>query len=474
MPLHPSVVERVTRLPAESDEVFAWHLRPGALERLTPPWERVEVVRRDPAGIAEGSRIELRMYVGPVPVRWVSVHRGVVPGREFRDEQVEGPFPHWVHLHHVEPDGPGMCRLHERIEFIPPLGALGRLAEGPAVRARLERMLAYRHAVLREDLAAHGRSALARGASRPLHVAVTGAAGLIGSALLPFLTTGGHRVTRLVRRAPRDGMAGADEARWDPEAGTIDREALDGIDAVVHLAGENLMARRWSPEQKRRLRESRTRGTRLLAETLAGLERRPGVLVSASAIGVYGDRGDEVLEETSGFGDGFLAELGAAWEGAAEPAAAAGIRVVHPRMGIVLSPAGGALREMLLPFELGGGAVVSDGRMWWSPVSIDDTVGLIHHAISTPALQGAMNVVAPEPLRNADFTRLLARVLRRPALLRVPAAALRLRFGEVADEVLLASQRVMPRRAEATAYHFRHPTARAALHHVLGRRDATG
>lgn len=452
------VAERTSRLEFAAEAVWEWHARPGAFERLTPPWERTRVVSRT-GGIENGARLELRVRAGPVPVRWVLEHRGVVPGSEFRDEQIEGPFVHWVHLHRLEPDGPNACVYSDRIEYLPPFGMLGGAADQLFVHEQITRMLAYRHATLAADLASHHRW---RGVG-PLTIAVTGSSGMIGSALVPFLQTGGHRVRRVVRRAPA-----GDEIGWNPHAGSLAARALDGVDAVIHLAGENLAGRRWTAERKRRLVGSRASGTRTLAEAIARAANPPAVLVSASAIGAYGDRGEELLDEQSPGGRGFLADLCRVWERATEPARDAGVRVVTPRFGVVLSPAGGALGKMLPAFRTGAGARLGSGRQWMSVVSIDDLLGAVHHLLMHGAVVGPANVVCPEPIRNADFTATLAAALRRPALLAAPAAALRLAFGELADETLLVSQRILPRRLEAAEYGFRHPSAAAAIAHVLG------
>ena len=455
------VVERTSTLPVPPDEAFAWHERPGAFERLTPPWEHVTVLERS-GGIRDGARTTVRVRVGPIPFRWVAVHRDYVAGRRFVDEQVEGPFSHWIHEHRFEPAGPDATRYTDRIEFGPPFGTVGAAAGSWVARRRAERMLAYRHATLRDDLVAH-----APYASRPrLRVAVTGATGLIGSSLVPFLRTGGHEVTPVTRRRDLPGAV-----YWDPAAGVLDHAGLEGMDAVVHLAGETI-GTRWTPHRKRRMRDSRVEGTMLLSEALATLRRPPEVLVSASALGIYGDRGDEVLVEDAlpeGPPSDFFVELGRDWEAATEPARAAGIRVVNPRFGLVLTPAGGALGRMLPPFLLGVGGPLGSGRQWVSWISIDDAAGVIHHALFAPSLEGPVNATATEPVTSRTFAACLGRVLRRPAVLPAPAPALKLLFGEMADTALLASQRLSNARLLASGYGFRHPSLEPALRHVLGR-----
>jgi uncharacterized protein (TIGR01777 family) len=298
-----------------------------------------------------------------------------------------------------------------------------------------------------------------------MKVAVTGSSGLVGSALVPSLTASGHEVLRLVRRAPK----AKDEARWDPEAGTIDAVGLEGLDAVVHLTGENIGEGRWTEARKARLRSSRVGPTQLLARTLAGLEKKPQVLVSISAVGYYGSRGDAWLTEQEAAGHDFLGRLCAEWEGAADPATRAGIRVVHPRAAVVLSHRGGALGKMLLPFKAGLGGVVGPGTQFMSWIALDDLLGVIHHAIDRTDLAGPVNAAAPEPVTNAEFTKTLGRVLRRPTIARVPAFVLRLAYGEMAEATLLSSIRVRAERLLASGYRFRFPELEGALRHVLGR-----
>ena len=302
-----------------------------------------------------------------------------------------------------------------------------------------------------------------------MRIAITGASGLIGKALAPALEADRHEVLRLVRReATTKG-----EIRWDPASGSIDARALEGLDAVVHLAGENIAAGRWTEARKARLRSSRVGPTRLLAEALAGLARKPQVLVSASALGFYGDRGDTWLSEADAPADDFLGRLSVEWEGAAAAAREAGIRVVHPRIGIVLSPLGGALAKMLPPFKAGLGGVVGPGTQYFSWITLDDLVGVIQHVLDRGDIEGPVNAVAPSPVTNSELTQTLGRVLRRPAVLPLPAFALRLALGEMA-ETLLASARLRPERLLATGYRFRFPELEGALRHALGTPLAPG
>jgi len=294
-----------------------------------------------------------------------------------------------------------------------------------------------------------------------VRVAVTGSSGLIGSALLSGLRREGHEPLRIVRREP----AAPDEIGWDPEAGTIDAHSLAGVEAIVNLAGATI-GTRWTASRKRRIVESRVGGTRLLAETAAGLDPRPQTFLCASGIGFYGDRGDEVLTEASPAGDGFLPRLAEEWQAAAQPARDAGIRVVTFRHGIVLSRHGGALARLLLPFRLGLGGSVGSGEQWWSWMAIEDVVEAYVYALVHP-LSGAVNLVSPEPARNRDFARTLARVLHRPAIAPFPSFVVKAVFGEMGEEVLLASQRALPAALEASGYAIRRRTLEDALASAL-------
>ena len=299
-----------------------------------------------------------------------------------------------------------------------------------------------------------------------MRIAVTGSSGLIGSQLVTALNQRGHEVVRLVRRP----ASGPSEATWDPAAGTIDTAALAGIDGAVHLAGEGIGDARWSDAHKRRVLDSRVQGTTLLARTMAELSPRPAVIVSGSAVGFYGDRGDEVLTEESSVGTGFLADVVRQWEASTAAAEAAGIRVVHLRTGIVLSRKGGALKRALPIFKAGIGGNLGSGKQWWSWISLDDEVGLIMHALQDESLRGPLNATAPEPATNAEFSKALGRAIRRPVVMPVPKLAIKTLFGrEMAEEMMFASQRAVPERAKGAGYGFCHPTLEQALEAALAK-----
>lgn len=323
-------------------------------------------------------------------------------------------------------------------------------------------MFAYRHTTTSDDLAAHAKYQ----SQGTMQVAVTGAGGLVGSTLVPLLTTGGHKVTPLVRRQAKPG-----EVTWDPQASSFDATKLDGIDAVVHLAGENIAGGRWTDAMKQKIRDSRVKGTRVLCEGLARMKNPPKTLVCASAIGYYGRRGDELLDENSLPGEGFLPDVCVEWEQASQAARDAGIRVVNLRLGVVLSPREGALKKMLLPFKLGLGGKIASGQQYWSWVSIDDAAGAFYHALMTPSLQGPVNAVAPNTVTNLEFTKTLGKVLGRPTIFPMPAFAARLALGEMADDLLIGSTRVTPKRLLESDYDFRQPELEGALRHLLGKAE---
>ncbi|WP_028647025.1 TIGR01777 family oxidoreductase [Nocardiopsis sp. CNT312] len=433
-------------VPTPRDEVFAWHERPGAFARLTAPWQPVRLTAE-----ADSLRDGTAVLTLPGGLRWRAAHLPdrYDPPRRFADHLVGRPLStvlSWTHAHDFLQE-PGGTRVVDRVATSVP-------------EALLRPMFTYRHAQLADDLAARAR--FREWSDRVLTVAVTGSGGLVGRNLCSLLTVNGHRVVRLVRRDP--GAPG--ERRWDPEAPAPD--LLHGVDALVHLAGEPLLGR-FTERHKRALRESRLGPTRALAELVA---REDGlrVFVTASAVGYYGpDRGDEVLTEDSPRGAGFLADLVADWEAAARPAADAGTRCVQVRTGIVQTPAGGVLGLQYPLFAAGLGGRIGDGRQWLSWIGADDLSDVYVRALLDDTLSGPVNAVAPNPVRGAEHARLLARTLRRPALLPVPAAAPAALLGrQGAEEVALADQRVAPARLAASGHRFRYPELEGALAHLFG------
>ena len=447
------------RIERPAAEVFAWHEREGAFTRLCPPWEQVEVTRHV-GGIRDGARVSLRTKIGPIWARWEIEHRDFIEGRQFRDVLLSGPFAKWEHLHSIETAGEHACVLTDEIRYRLPLGVLGRIGGGAFTRWQLSRMFAFRHAVTKADL-----ESAEVGPKKC--ILVSGATGLVGNALVAFLQTQGHTVRRLVRRAVR----AEGEFLWNPAEGEIDVTALVGLDAVVHLSGENVAGGRWTEARKKAILTSRVESTRTLAKGMARLPEgtRPEVLVSAAAVGYYGQRGDECLGEEARLGAGFLAEVCAAWEGELAGLEKLGVRTVALRTGVVLSPAGGALAKMLPAFLLGAGGRLGSGKQWMSWITAEDLCALYLRAVNDRAWRGAYNAVAPEPVTNAEFTAVLARVLGRPAVLPVPVGVLKFIFGEMAGETLLASTRAVPAKAAAAGFAWRHASLEGALRHVLGR-----
>ena len=297
-----------------------------------------------------------------------------------------------------------------------------------------------------------------------MRIAITGASGLVGSALVPFLQRHGHEVLRLVRRTPQ----GPTEHRWSPDSGIVDASTAGPVDGVIHLAGESVAGGRWTPAMKARIRDSRVGPTHALARSLVGMPARPRVFICASAMGFYGNRGDEVLTEASPRGNGFLADVCEAWEAAAQPAREAGIRVVHPRFGIILDARGGALVKMMLPFRLGLGGRLGPGTQYWSWVGIEDVLGALLFALTRDEISGPINVTAPLAVTNAEFTRTLGVVLRRPTVFPVPGVLLKALVGEMAEAELLSSKRVTPAALQQAGFTFKHPRLEHALRFTLG------
>jgi len=444
---------------ASAADLFDWHARPGAFERLNPPWDPVRVISRTGSGLQAGVELELQAHVGPFPLTWRAVHTECAPGEGFVDEQRSGPFRYWRHEHRFADGEDGEALLEDAIEWRAPLGAVGAAIGG--VDRRLSRTFPFRHRRTADDLGRH-----ARFRDRPRQrVLVTGASGLVGSQLTAFLDAGGHDVVHLVRSPDARGRY---VPLHDPEA--IDRADLEGFDAVVHLQGAPIAAEAWTDARRQEIRHSRVHTTAVLASVLAELERPPAVFLSGSAVGFYGDTGDTLVDEESAAADTFLGSVAAEWEAAARPAADAGIRPVNLRTGIVLSAHGGFLDPMLPMFSLGLGGPVGGGQQWLPWIHVDDHIGLVHEALFDDRYRGPLNLVAPNPVRQADFARTLGQVLSRPAITPAPAFAVKLALGrQRAEELVLSGQRVDAAKARDLGFEFLHPTLEGALRFELGR-----
>ncbi len=456
----PQFVRR-SPMPVSARALFDWHEHPGAFERLTPGWQRTRVVSRT-GGITDGSRVEVEVPLagGLLHQRLLMEHRDYVAGERFTDVQVDGPFARWSHAHIMEPVADGTSVLVDQIDYELPMGPLGDIGGGWFVRRQLEQLFDFRHARTRADLERH----LVFAEQPRRTIAITGGTGMIGSALTWFLRTGGHTV-RWITRTP-DVTRG--DIGWNPETQELDPAAMEGVDVVVHLAGANV-GERWTMEHKRRIVASRMLGTKTLVAAMLQMKRPPEVLVSSSAVGYYGDTGLILIDENSKNGSGFLADVCNLWENETRPASEAGIRVAIARTGVVLSAAGGALAKMLPAFQLGLGGPLGTGTQWMSWISLDDQVGAIHHLLMNPTASGVYNLTAPAPVPNSEFVSTLGSVLNRPAVLPVPAFALRALFGEMAQATILDGQRVLPVRLQLAGFEFQHPLLESALRFELGR-----
>ena len=447
-------------MPVGSDTLSAWHERPGAFERLAPTWEKLTLVRRA-GSIRNGDELVFALHKGPLRLLWHARHSDFIAGQQFRDTALRSPFSSWTHLHQfVSVDG-DRSELRDTIDWSMPFGRPGTALASPFVRHLLRRMFTQRHQRTRNDLMVQARYAMP-----PQTFAITGATGLIGQQLTAFLRTAGHTVLPFSRRPM------ASEARtliWDPAAGLLDPTALEGVDHVIHLAGAGIADERWTEARKREIMDSRVQGTALLARTMAAMSSPPKTFLSASAVGYYGHRESGTVDESGPLGTGFLAQVCARWEEAAEPARAVGIRTIHPRLGIVLAGQGGALAKMLLPFQLGAGGPIGSGRQAFPWIALDDVLGAMLHLVATPSIHGPVNLVAPECPTQAQFAKTLGRVLSRPAFMPLPAAAVRLAFGEMGERALLEGAFVTPRVLTETGFTWVHGTLEQALRFELGR-----
>ena len=461
-------------IDCDVQRLFEYHANPGALNRLIPPWENIAIQQRSDS-LDVGSEVVLRNSLFGLPVTWRAVHTQLNPPEGFQDIQVSGPFKTWIHDHQFQGDGIGQSKLIDRIHFETKFGLLGTIG-WPIVRAKLQAMFAYRHRTTHGDLRL--QSFLRPFTSnRPLRIGVTGSAGMIGRRLVDLISVLGHNAVRILRPTSidraQDFPNSATAIVWQPGRGFSDNATMQELDAVIHLAGKGIASGRWTASAKQSIRVSRIEGTKQLVQDLCNLASPPKAFVSASGVGFYGDRSSDVLDESESPGDDFLAKLAVDWESAALGFERSGNRVAIARLGIALHPRQGALSKLLLPFKLGLGGPIGSGRQYWSWIDVDDAAAGFLYLAANPKCFGAYNLVAPEQTDNRTFSKTLANVLFRPSLLPVPAFALRVLLGEMADAMLLSSTRAHCKRLVDEGFPFRSPSLKDCLRHVLGYESAS-
>ncbi len=448
-------------IEADPKEVFTWHAMPGSLERLMPPWEKMRVAHRS-GDFGKGLEVTLDIRRGLFATKWIAEITKVIEGEYFQDVQKQGILKSWTHNHRFTEEDRNFCMMEDDIEYELPLGGAGRALAGSWADNSLARLFRFRHDRTRNDIFRHLRYRR-YGQKR---VAVSGASGMIGSALVNFLRGGGHTVLPMVRKPAPDGSG---EVYWNYQKGEIDAGALEGVDAVIHLAGDNIGSAKWTEAKKQSILASRVDGTKFLCESLAKLKNPPALLISASAVGYYGNRGDEELTEDSAPGEGFLPDVVRRWEDATSPASDAGIRVVTPRFGVVMTAGGGALERMLTPFKMGFGGKLGDGRQYVSWIALEDLVSVFYFLLmKDKKLSGPVNAVSPNPVANAEMTRILGRLVNRPTLATMPAGVVRAIFGEMGQALLLDGARVAPERLLDAGFQFMDYDLNMALCRDLG------
>lgn len=456
-----------THFSAPAKQVFQYLAQPGAFDRLKPPTENITAVDH-PGTVVNGSTVHLRLeLLGPfVYIPWVLTHQDYIENQQFRDVQVRGPFAYWNHLHQVVATSETTCTLVDDVTYSLPVGLLTNGLGKVLIEGKLSRLFSYREKLMYADLELLKQLDARLEGCASMKILLSGSTGLVGSALMPFLTTQGHQVTRLVRKADPNA---SNTIQWNPyDPNGLKPEQLEGFDAIVHLSGENIATSPWTASKRKKIMDSRVLSTQLLANTMAKLQNKPKVFVCASATGFYGETGTNTVDETSSKGQGFLADTCQAWENACQSARDAGIRVVNIRTGVVLSPNGGALQKMLPPFLMGGGGILGNGKQIWSWIGLDDLVGIFHHAITNNNLSGPVNAVTPNSVSNHEFTKTLGKVIHRPTIFPVPAIVLKTLLGEMADAILLGSCHVKPNKLIESGYTFRTPQLEDALKHMLG------
>lgn len=438
-----SIVKQIA-LPFSASEVFAWHMRPCALERMIPPWDRTEILHITGSVSTPNSQVYLRIRFGPFSHQFIVEHTDFKRGESFTDRQVKGPFRSWVHTHRVIPRSDQTCEWEDQLKITLPFWMPKFL-----IRKKLERMLDWRHRRLVNELTIGKRYS-----QGPLKILISGSHGLVGKEMVAFLRSQGHEVWKLHRKlSTREHNVIA----WDPNNARFSLLDFENFDAVIHLAGKNIASKFWTKKIKHELFTSRARDTWLLSQLLSRLKKPPKVVISASAVGFYGDRGEEVLTEASRKGEGFLSEVCQKWEEALDATQHKGVRVVQSRFGIILSQKGGMLRKLIPIFRLGLGAILGRGEQKISWITLDDVIYGLYHTLHTSTLAGPVNFTAPTAETNRSFSKILAKSLNRPLFLRIPAPILRLLFGQMAQEMFLSSTHAYPEKLLDSHFVFLYP-----------------
>ena len=450
---------------ATKEEIWNWYNSPGAFRRIMPEWEGI--IPMNAGALENDDETIFKVGIGPIRQTWVAKHHSVIPGETFADRMMRGPFGAWNHVHRFDSTGAGKTTIYDDVEYKLPLHFLTGWSAGLTVLPRMRQMFKYRSTRVDSDI-----KQIQATANQPRQkVLVSGSTGMIGLQLCAFLETAGHDVYRLLRpktKLPAD-VNSEKVIRWNDLTGDVLEGDMNGFDSVIHLAGAGIGDKRWSKKRKQLIRDSRVIPTENLSRVLASLDKPPKALLSGSAIGFYGDRGSEVLDEKSKSGSDFLAEICSEWEEASSQAKDAGIRVVNLRTGIVVSPLGGALSKLLLPAKMGGGGPVGGGKQIQSWISLDDEIFAIHHLMMTESCTGPYNLTSPNPVPQKKFAKILGRVIRRPAFMPLPGFMIRIMFGEMGKKLVLEGQHVEPSRLLESGFEFTYNDLESCLRNCLGR-----
>lgn len=458
-----NLFEHHSSYPCSARQLHAWHSRYGALERLLPPWEKTKIISRQ-GGIDPGGRVVLKMRSGPFPFHFHAHHVENIPGVMFRDIQEKGPFASWSHSHFFTDTERG-SNLYDKVEYSLPFEKRLPAFLKSHVHKSLQQVFQHRQSIISEDIKVHLRCS-----AKPLRILISGSSGILGQELIPFLTTGGHKVWTLVRRQPDSGK---NEIFWDPENNILEAAQLPELDAVIHLAGEYIGLSRWSEEKKQRVVNSRVAGTTLISRVISSLKVKPKVFLCASAVGYYGNTSQTNLNETQPQGSDFISEVCGRWEASATTAQDANIRTIFLRLGVGLTPRGGALEKILQTSPLGFMRRFGSGNQYISWISTDDMISAMLHCLACESLQGPVNIASPEPVTNSQFMRTLATIAKRPLLLPIPASLLKIVYGQMASEIILSGCHVSAQKLIESGFQFRHPSLELALKKLLGKDNFT-